>query len=35
MQGNFGGMFKNLMNMTGMKKEDVQNMAGTAGVEMP
>jgi len=28
-------MFKNFMNMTGMKKDDVQQMASNAGVEMP
>jgi hypothetical protein len=35
MQGGFGDMFKNFMNMAGMKKEDVQNMASNAGVNMP
>lgn len=28
-------MIQNFMNMAGMKKEDVQNMASTAGVDMP
>lgn len=35
MHGGFGGIFKNFMNMANMKKEDVQQMANNAGVEMP